>query len=204
VAKNTLVFNSAFQPLGVISPEEAICVVVQDKAWVWIEDEDRPYRSQHMSINAPVAIVLNHYVKPDSLQFKAEKLANSNLFRRDNYSCQYCGRHVSELDVWEKLTRDHIIPKDRGGPDIWTNVVTACSTCNHNKSNRTPEEAAIKLRTKPSAPSTWVIRGKNKLSNEQLELAESVLGLRSEGDEYAGVNRLYTQHVGQSTTLGDS
>ena len=177
MSRSTLVLNSAYQPLGVITPEEAIALVYQEKAWVWLEDASRPYRSVHQTINAPLVAVLNHYVKPESLQFKAEKLANPNLFRRDRHTCQYCGRHASKLDSWEKLTRDHIIPRDRGGPDVWTNVTTACYTYNHDKINRTPTEAGLKLKTRPTTPSTWVIRGKNKLSADQLQLAEEILGM---------------------------
>lgn len=178
----TLVLNNAFQPLGAISYEEAICVVAQDKGWVWEENEDIPFRSRYMTIYAPVVIVLRHYVKPDSFKIKSEKLTNFNLFKRDNYTCQYCGRKVTELGNGETLTRDHIYPKDKGGKDRWENVTTACSSCNLKKGNLLLTEIGFTLRSVPKRPTTWVIRGKNKLSRKQIGLAEKVLGIRSNGE----------------------
>lgn len=48
-------------------------------------------------------------------------LTNAKLFKRDRYTCAYCG------DVHLRgLTRDHIIPTSKGGGDIWQNVASAC------------------------------------------------------------------------------
>ena len=64
-------------------------------------------------------------------------LSNRALFHRDGHLCMYCGGRFKHSE----LTRDHVIPTSRGGPDDWTNCVTACGACNRQKSNRTPEEA---------------------------------------------------------------
>jgi hypothetical protein len=63
------------------------------------------------------------------------QLTQRNLFLRDRYTCQYCGRQRKDLDEKEYLTRDHIIPVARGGKDSWTNVVTACKKCNNIKAD---------------------------------------------------------------------
>lgn len=75
-------------------------------------------------------------------------LTNRSLFRRDQQMCAYCG------DVFhvEDLTRDHIIPRSRGGKDQWVNVVTACGVCNKRKDAQTLEEAGMKLLYVPYAP----------------------------------------------------
>jgi 5-methylcytosine-specific restriction endonuclease McrA len=65
--------------------------------------------------------------------------------RRDNHTCQYCGNT-------KNLTIDHVIPRAKGGLNIWENVVIACEPCNNRKGNRTPHEANMTLRTKPKAP----------------------------------------------------
>lgn len=44
-------------------------------------------------------------------------------------ACYYCGST-------ERLSIDHLIPKDRGGPDDADNLVWACRRCNSSKSNR--------------------------------------------------------------------
>ncbi|MDD2747041.1 MULTISPECIES: HNH endonuclease [Acidithiobacillus] len=77
-------------------------------------------------------------------------LSNQTLFHRDHHLCMYCGKHFP----LRELTRDHIIPISRKGRDIWTNVVTACRSCNSRKDNRTPEEAHMPLLAVPFTP-TW-------------------------------------------------
>lgn len=47
-----------------------------------------------------------------------------NVFRRDNYTCRYCGRN----DV--PLTVDHLILWEDGGPSIEENLVSCCRKCN--------------------------------------------------------------------------
>lgn len=85
----------------------------------------------------------------DKHLFRTPTLTNKALFRRDQNICAYCGHDFGS----DKLTRDHILPSSRGGKDIWTNVVAACSGCNKVKDNYTPEEAGMKLLYVPYAPS---------------------------------------------------
>jgi hypothetical protein len=80
-------------------------------------------------------------------QFKIP-LTNDTLFARDEHTCLYCSR------VGGRLTRDHIIPKGQGGPDVWTNVATSCFKCNTTKGCRTPLEARMQLIAVPYEP-TW-------------------------------------------------
>jgi 5-methylcytosine-specific restriction endonuclease McrA len=47
--------------------------------------------------------------------------------------CAYCG-------VYKNLTKDHIIPRSRGGADIKDNITMVCSRCNSAKGNKTLEE----------------------------------------------------------------
>lgn len=56
------------------------------------------------------------------------------VFRRDNYTCQYCGAKGGKLEA------DHIIPFSRGGTDDLSNLVTSCRRCNRQKKDKTPEE----------------------------------------------------------------
>lgn len=60
-------------------------------------------------------------------------IVKERIFRRDNYECVYCG--ASRLDgASVKLHADHITPYSRGGDNVASNIVTACSTCNIVKS----------------------------------------------------------------------
>jgi len=67
------------------------------------------------------------------------RLSNPALFSRDTHTCMYCGNRP----VVGLLTRDHVLPKSRGGQDRWVNVVTACRRCYQFKSNRTPQGARM-------------------------------------------------------------
>lgn len=75
-------------------------------------------------------------------------LTNSNLFARDLHICGYCGRFTAN----DKLTRDHIMPKSRGGKDTWENVISCCKKCNNFKDDRTPQEAGLELIWVPYRP----------------------------------------------------
>ncbi|MGH6624820.1 MAG: HNH endonuclease [Burkholderiaceae bacterium] len=76
-------------------------------------------------------------------------LTKHRLFARDRHICAYCGSHFSESE----LTVEHITPVSRGGRHEWTNVVTACRSCNTRKGNRRPEEANMPLLFVPYAVS---------------------------------------------------
>lgn len=53
------------------------------------------------------------------------------IFKRDNFTCQYCGNHPPEVI----LEIDHIIPKSKSGSDEINNLITSCFNCNRGKSN---------------------------------------------------------------------
>jgi hypothetical protein len=104
-------------------------------------------------------------------QFRVPSLQNMWLFRRDQNICAYCGNDYKNDD----LTRDHVHPRSRGGRDVWTNVVTACGSCNKHKDARTPEEANMKLLYLPYAPSRseyLVLKNRNILA-DQMEFLKS-------------------------------
>jgi len=56
------------------------------------------------------------------------------VFRRDDYTCQYCGARGIKLEC------DHVTPISRGGGSGLDNLVTACFACNRSKHNKTLEE----------------------------------------------------------------
>jgi 5-methylcytosine-specific restriction endonuclease McrA len=74
------------------------------------------------------------------------KMTRLEVFARDNYTCQYCGRQTRDLTI------DHVVPRHRGGDHNWLNVVSACPACNRRKGGRPPAEAGMKLIRPPFAP----------------------------------------------------
>ena len=55
--------------------------------------------------------------------------------------CAYCGRKLKSGE----RTKDHVIPKSRGGSDDPSNIVIACHRCNTWKGARTPSEWALSI-----------------------------------------------------------
>lgn len=73
-----------------------------------------------------------YYKKRQQEQYKQTK--RWEIFNRDNFTCQYCGRNPTEDNV--KLHLDHIKPKIDGGTDGRENLVTACDQCNVEKGTK--------------------------------------------------------------------
>lgn len=55
-----------------------------------------------------------------------------DVFARDNYTCQYCGRKAPDV----VLHVDHRVPVSKGGTDEPANLLTACADCNQGKADR--------------------------------------------------------------------
>ena len=155
-----LTLNASYEPLNIVPVRRALRLVIDGKAEALEVDEDRPYRSENLEMAAPVVIRLVRYIEVPR-RFRRQ-VTNTFLFARDEYTCQYCGRHRSNLGYRESLTRDHVVPKSRGGGNGWSNVVTACSRCNLEKGDRLPDEAGMTLRKRPGEPNhvelVWAVR----------------------------------------------
>jgi 5-methylcytosine-specific restriction endonuclease McrA len=98
------------------------------------------------------------------------KLTRREVFRRDNYTCQYCGRRDTTLTV------DHIVPKHLGGEHIWTNVAAACPSCNHRKGGRRLEEAHMHLLHIPKEPPASAVYLYGHYLNENGEWEQFITG----------------------------
>jgi 5-methylcytosine-specific restriction endonuclease McrA len=155
-----LALNASFEPLTLVPVRRAIRLVLDRKAEVLEVDEARRFRSARDDLPFPAVIRLVRFVHvPRKLR---RQVTNTFLFARDDYTCQYCGRHRGALRGRQFLTRDHVIPVSQGGGNGWGNVVTACSPCNNRKGNQTPEQARMPLRSVPREPNhvhlVWAVR----------------------------------------------
>lgn len=62
------------------------------------------------------------------------------VFKRDSFKCQYCGRSAPEVI----LEVDHIIPVAEGGKDEMLNLITSCRDCNRGKGKaKLSDETAV-------------------------------------------------------------
>ena len=101
-------------------------------------------------------------------------LSNRTLFGRDRYICAYCGHHFPNF---HHLSRDHIIPKSRGGKNTWMNVVSACRKCNSEKDSKTLKEAKMELLYAPYVPSHFenmILQNRNILADQMEYLLQGV------------------------------
>ena len=139
---HVLVLNANFEPINVCTLRRALGLILSDRATLVLNGRGK-IRSINRVFPAPSVIRLEKMV---SRPRPKVKLTRKEIFRRDNYTCQYCGRHTFDLTI------DHILPRHRGGQQIWTNVVAACPACNHKKGGRTPDEANMHLLRQPIEP----------------------------------------------------
>jgi 5-methylcytosine-specific restriction endonuclease McrA len=138
-----LVLNASYEPLNVCSVRRAVVLILKDKAEM-LEQGERTLHAESITLPHPVVIRLVTYVRVPRDRAK-RRITRRAVFARDSWTCQYCG-------TTSHLTVDHVIPRSRGGPSDWENIVTSCAPCNRRKGNRTPVEAGIHPRRKPRAP----------------------------------------------------
>ena len=138
-----LVLNANYEPLNVCTIRRAMGLIFSDKASMLVNGRGEIHTTT-VSYPAPSVIRLERMIKRPRPQVKLNK---QEIFRRDNYTCQYCGRNGGELTV------DHVMPRHLGGAHSWDNLVAACRSCNHAKGGRTAEGAGMRLRSRPKAPS---------------------------------------------------
>lgn len=140
-----LVLNASYEPLHVIPLRRAMVLLLKEKAEI-IEAAERTLRATRAEYPVPLVIRLVTYVRiPHRLTLP---LNRRNVFVRDEFTCQYCGRQPGRAT----LTMDHVIPRSRGGGFSWENIVTACPTCNQRKGNRLPKECGMFPRRPPFRP----------------------------------------------------
>ena len=155
-----LALNASYEPLTIVPARRAVRLVLERKAEILEVDGKRAFRSAREEIPCPLVIRLVRFVHVPR-RFRRQ-VTNTFLFARDSYSCQYCGRHRSELRGRQYLTRDHILPVSRGGGNSWDNVVTSCSPCNNRKGSHLPKEVGMRLLSDPGEPNhvhlVWAVR----------------------------------------------
>ncbi|MCK9483052.1 MAG: HNH endonuclease [Candidatus Marinimicrobia bacterium] len=143
IKRNVLVLNQTYEPLHICDVKRAIVLILEEKATLVKSFDHQVLRTVCEHFEIPSVIRIHKYVKVGRWEAVLNK---PNIFRRDNFTCQYCGAQNVPLTI------DHIVPKVHGGPDSWTNLVTACIACNNKKGNRNLVESGMVLRNKPIKP----------------------------------------------------
>lgn len=166
LAQHVLVLNRLWQAVNICTVRRALTLLFEGRAQVVVQGPDGSFQTYNFNewrdlsqaqpepecihtisfrIRIPRVILLLMF---DRVPRKEVKFTRHNIFQRDHNTCQYCGRVCDRKD----LNLDHVIPRDRGGPTTWENVVCSCIECNARKGNRTPAEAGMTLIRKPRRP----------------------------------------------------
>lgn len=162
--KHVLVLNVDYQPFNITTWEKAFVKSYFDPYSMSIVDtyDKAIVDSKGNKYPIPSVVCLKTFQK----HHKA-KLTKKNVFTRDGFECQYCGSR-------QELTIDHIIPRAMSGfiddknfrVHSWTNLVTACRTCNHEKGDKMPYNYKPLKCGDPKQPT------KSKLLNNLLSINE--------------------------------
>jgi 5-methylcytosine-specific restriction endonuclease McrA len=130
-----LVLNANFEPINVCDIRRAVGLILLNKATLVMNGRGE-IQTVSKAYPAPSIIRLERMIRRPR---KSVRLTKREIFRRDNFTCQYCGQRPLRLTV------DHIIPRRIGGQHTWENLVTACPTCNLRKGGRLPDQANMRL-----------------------------------------------------------
>lgn len=139
--------NVTHQPLAVVPARRAVVLVLKEKAEVLVSN-GQVFRSESLELDAPSVLRLRSFVRIPHRSHAP--LTRRAVFARDEWTCQYCGAERGSLTV------DHVIPRSKGGPTAWHNIVTCCAPCNRRKGDRLPRQANMVPRQPPSAPRSTI------------------------------------------------
>ncbi len=177
--KMILSLDSAGLPHAWVSIEEAMTYHAKNLV-IWSLGEDTSVylgglqRNGTRSRLETKSIIAIRGSKVDARSFsRTPVLTNDLLFARDRHLCAYCGERFAA----PKLSRDHIMPASKGGSDQWTNVVTACRSCNSRKADRTPQQSGMALLYVPYTPNRhehFILRNRHILTDQMKFLLGSV------------------------------
>jgi len=152
-----LLLNNSYEPISVITAKKAVIMYFLDKVDV-VKKSKIVINSLYLKFNIPEVIKLKNYI---FIKHSKIPLTRKNILKRDNNTCQYCGKSKSEITI------DHVLPKDKGGNDSWNNLVVACKRCNIIKRNYLLKDIDMKLIRKPFEPTKIIYLqnvGKNNKS----------------------------------------
>lgn len=134
-----LALDIAGNPFAWLSPQEAVHYYAVNKVAWELGDEAMLFRGGYSKGGVQSLLEIKPIIAVAGSEIMAKMLKplplgdnNDLLFKRDHYTCAFCAQRFQR----HQLSRDHVVPRSRGGADSWTNCVTACRKCNGEKGSR--------------------------------------------------------------------
>lgn len=121
-----LVLNMDYTPINITTLQRGFKLVFKGKAEIVTHEEKSPIKTERTTFKRPTVIRLLRYI---TVPFRKVNLNRQNIFRRDDHKCVYCR-------TTHNLTVDHVIPRSKGGPNTWDNLITCCGECNIKKGDK--------------------------------------------------------------------
>jgi 5-methylcytosine-specific restriction endonuclease McrA len=149
--RRVLLLNQSYEPLMVIGARRAIILLLSEKVES-LENYHEIIHSVYLSLPLPSVIKLKEYAR---IRRKEIVLSRKNILKRDNHTCQYCGKKSVPMTI------DHIISRNKGGGDSWDNLVAACVPCNTKKGNLSLRHIQMDLSKIPRKP-TMILHHQSK------------------------------------------
>lgn len=145
--------NTAGSPIEWLSWQDAVCLHARELvSWTYGEEVMDVRGGFSRLTGEQTVVTLNSIIACKGKVFSNNRrqppLTNRALFKRDQYTCLYCGGVFD----YDQLSRDHVKPVSKGGKDIWTNVVTACKRCNARKGDSHLADITMDLLALPYKP----------------------------------------------------
>jgi 5-methylcytosine-specific restriction endonuclease McrA len=142
-----LVLNASFEFLHVTNTWFDSLRLLRRGKVTSVKNYPVPARAEREKVLIPAVAVLKSFVSTPHKKSHFNLPSHRNILIRDGFQCAYCPRKLTLGSV----TKDHVIPRSKGGLDVLTNVVAACRHCNTRKADKTPAEAGMTLRVQPRA-----------------------------------------------------
>ena len=174
-----LALDIAGNPFAWLSANEAVHYYAINKVAWEVGDEEIVFRGGYSRAGVQSILAIKPVIAVAGSEIMARMMRplplgddNTLLFRRDHHTCAYC----AQIFPRQQLSRDHVVPRSRGGADIWMNCVAACRRCNSEKDSKLVAEfrPLVYVPYTPCRAEHFILSGRNILADQHAYLAASL------------------------------
>lgn len=112
------------------------CQRLDNIAW---REANPDYWSEWQKANPDKVLAIAHKRRAQKLSRDHEDIDRMLVFERDDFTCQLCGECMDMSAAFPDPkfpTIDHVVPLNKGGAHLYSNIQSACFVCNSAKGDR--------------------------------------------------------------------